>query len=104
MSVLHLDSSNFEKTVSESEKPVIVDFWAEWCMPCKMFSPIVEQAAAELGDRAVVAKLNVDESADIAMKYSVASIPTVIVFRDGKEATRAIGARSKDEVIGLLDM
>ena len=104
MSVIHLDSSNFEKTVAESEKPVLVDFWAEWCMPCKMFSPIIEDVAKELSDGVLVGKLNIDESADIAMKYGVMSIPTVIVFKDGKEQIRAVGVRSKEEVIELLDM
>ena len=104
MSVLHLDSNNFDKVISESTKPVMVDFWADWCMPCKMFAPILEEAANELGESTVVGKLNVDESGDIAMKYGVASIPTVIIFKDGKEISRAVGARSKDEVLELLNI
>lgn len=102
MSVLHLDSNNFEETIKSTDKPVLVDFWAEWCAPCRMFGPIFEKAAEKLDSEAVFAKINVDESEDLALKYSVMSIPTVILFKNGAEAARKTGALSLGEIAALL--
>ena len=103
MSVLHLDNSNFNEVLN-SNSIVMVDFWADWCMPCKMFAPVLEKFAAENTQNAVIGKLNVDEAADIAAKYQVASIPTVIVFKIGQEANRSVGAVSKGELAKLLEV
>ncbi len=102
MSVLHLNPQNFEETLKSADKPVLVDFWAEWCAPCRMFGPIFERAAEKLDGSAVFAKVNVDESEAIALKYSVMSIPTVILFKNGVEAARRTGALSLGEIAELL--
>ncbi len=103
MSVLHLDDSNFNEVLN-SNSIVMVDFWADWCMPCKMFAPVLEKFAAEYGDKAAIGKLNVDEAPSIAAKYQVASIPTVVVFKDGQEVNRSVGAVSKGELAKLLEV
>ena len=102
MSILHLTSENFKSTIENTDKPVLVDFFAEWCMPCKMFAPILEKVAEKVGDTAVIAKINIDEAEAIAMEYQVASIPTVILFKNGVETERHVGAMSAGEVLNLL--
>jgi len=99
---LKLDSNNFEKEVINSEQPVLVDFYAEWCGPCKMMSPIIEEIAEELQGKAKVGKINVDENQDLAMKYEVMSIPTLIIFRSGNEVKRFVGVRDKNELMRHL--
>lgn len=99
---LKINSENFEKEVLNSEKPVLVDFFADWCGPCKMMAPIVEELATELDGRAKVGKINVDENSDIAVEYNVMSIPTLIVFKNGKEEKRLVGVRDKEELLRLL--
>lgn len=99
---LKINSENFEKEVLNSEKPVLVDFFADWCGPCKMMAPIVEELATELEGKAKVGKLNVDENSDIAVEYNVMSIPTLIVFKNGKEEKRLVGVRDKEELLRLL--
>ena len=96
---LNLSSENFEKEVLNSEEPVLVDFYADWCGPCKMMAPVVESLAAELQGRAKVGKINVDENQDLAMEYNVMSIPTLIIFKDGKEIKRFVGVRDKSEIL-----
>lgn len=91
-------SANFEAEVLGADKPVLVDFYADWCGPCKMMAPAVEQLADELEGIAVVGKLNVDENEDIAMKYGIMSIPTLMVFKDGKPVNKVIGVQSKDAI------
>lgn len=91
-------SANFEAEVLGADKPVLVDFYADWCGPCKMMAPAVEQLADELEGVAVVGKLNVDENEDIAMKYGIMSIPTLMVFKDGKPVNKVIGVQSKDAI------
>ncbi len=103
MSVLHLDSSNFDEVLKGNEI-VMVDFWADWCMPCKMFAPVLEKFAAEYEGNAAIGKLNVDEAEEIATKYQVASIPTIVVFKNGEEVKRSIGAVSKGELAGILEV
>ena len=102
MSILHLSAENFKSTIENTDNPVLLDFFAEWCMPCKMFAPILDKVAEKIGDSAVIAKVNVDEAEAVAMEYQVASIPTIILFKNGVEAERHVGARSAGEVLNLL--
>ncbi len=99
---LKLDSNNFEKEVINSEQPVLVDFYADWCGPCKMMAPIVEEIANELEGKAKVGKINVDENQDLAMKYNIMSIPTIVIFKNGEETKRFVGVRDKQELIETL--
>ena len=91
-------TENFETEVLKSDKPVLVDFYADWCGPCRMMAPLVEELAEELADQVVIGKLNVDDSEEIAAKYGVMNIPTLILFREGKEADRLLGVRSREEL------
>ena len=103
--ITDLSTATFDETVAGSDKPVVVDFWAEWCGRCKKITPILEEIAGERSDLAIT-KLNVDENPDIAMKYSVMSIPTLIVFDKGEVVDRITGAKSKaaflEEIDGFL--
>ena len=99
MSVLKIDSENFSEKVIQSEKPVILDFYADWCGPCKMMSPIIDNIAEELSGKVTVGKINVDENQDLAMEYGVMSIPTIIIFKDGKVSKSFVGVRDKNEII-----
>lgn len=99
--VLKVTSENFEKEVLQSEKAVLIDFYADWCGPCKMLSPVVEQVAEE-NSNAKVVKINVDEAQDLAIKYQVMSIPTLVVIKDGKEVNRSVGLISKSEITDML--
>ena len=96
-------SADFEKEVLQSDKPVLVDFFADWCGPCKMMAPVVEQLAEELEGKAKVGKLNIDENMDIAEKYRVMNIPTFLIFKDGQEKDRIVGAVSKNELKNKLE-
>lgn len=96
---LNLDSKNFEKEVLNSSEPVLVDFYADWCGPCKMMAPVVEELAGELQGKAKVGKINIDENQGLAMKYEVMSIPTLIVFKEGKETNRFVGVTDKDKLL-----
>ena len=99
---IKLSSENFEKEVLKSEKPVLVDFYADWCGPCNAMAPVIEELATELDGKAKVGKINVDENSDIAVEYNVMSIPTLIVFKNGKEEKRLVGVRDKEELLRLL--
>ncbi len=99
---LKLSSENFKEEVLNSEKPVLVDFYADWCGPCKMMAPIVEELSTELDGKAKVGKINVDENSDIAVEYNVMSIPTLILFKNGKEEKRLVGLRDKEELLSLF--
>ena len=101
MSVTNITSDNFHKEVLESEKPVLLDFWAPWCGPCRMVGPIVEEIAQEREDIAV-GKINVDEEVELAMEFGVASIPTLVVVEHGKVMNKAIGYMPKAEIEELL--
>ena len=102
MSVQTITAENFEELVIQSDKPVLVDFWAPWCGPCRMVSPLVDEIAEERGDIAV-GKVNVDEEPDLATKFGVMSIPTLLVFKNGELANQAVGARPKEALLELLD-
>jgi thioredoxin 1 len=100
--IVHVNDQDFVETVVESDLPVLVDFWADWCGPCHIVAPVVEDIAAEQAGRLRVAKLNVDESPFTAQQYGVQSIPTLILFRDGEEQGRVVGAQSKDFIAQAL--
>lgn len=102
MAEIKLTSENFEAEVLNSDKPVMVDFWAEWCGPCKMLSPIISELAEEYDGKVKVGKVNVDEEMDLAMKYKVASIPTVVLFDKGEKKTQSIGYVAKEELVNML--
>ena len=99
---IKLSTENFEKEVLKSEKPVLVDFYADWCGPCNAMAPVIEELAKELEGKVKVGKINVDENPDIAVEYNVMSIPTLIVFKNGKEEKRLVGLRNKEELINLF--
>ena len=102
MSVQTITKENFDETVLQSDKPVLVDFWADWCGPCRMVSPIVDEIASERDD-IVVGKVNVDEQGELAVRFGVMSIPTLLVFKGGELVQTAVGARPKDAILALLD-
>lgn len=98
--VVHLDASNFEETVQNNV--VLVDFWAEWCGPCRMLGPVLDQVAEEIGDDAVVGKVNVDEAQELAAKYNVRSIPALFVFKDGQVAEQFVGVQDKQKLVNAI--
>ena len=96
---IEVNDGNFEKEVLDSSTPVLVDFWAAWCGPCRMVAPELEKLAEEESDRLKIAKLNVDDNRGTAARYGISSIPTMVLFKDGKEQKRLIGARSKARIL-----
>ena len=102
MKVIAVNNQNFEKEVLKSDKPVLVDFYADWCGPCKMLSPVVEEIANK-NDNIKVVKLNVDEAQDIAIEYGVMSIPTLVIIKNGVETNRSVGVMSEDEIMQLIN-
>lgn len=102
MAVVEITKDNFEQTVLKVDKPVLVDFWAEWCGPCQMMGPIVDEVAEERDD-IIIGKLNVDTQPEIALRYNVMSIPTLILFENGEEAQKSIGLISKEELLELIN-
>lgn len=102
MSVITITQANFNKEVLESDKPVLVDFWASWCGPCRMLSPVVDQIAEE-NDSIKVGKINVDEQPELAAQFGVASIPTLVVFKNGKAVQSSVGVRPKAAILAMLD-
>lgn len=101
--VLTFTKENFEKEVLQSDKPVLVDFWAAWCGPCRMIAPVIDQIANEFAGRVKVGKVNVDDESELAQKYRIMSIPTLMVFKDGKLAESVLGARSKEDLSKMLE-
>ena len=101
--IVHVSDSSFEQDVLKSSVPVLLDFWAEWCGPCKMIAPILDQIAAEYAGKVVVAKMNVDENPRTPMKFSVRGIPTLILFKNGQLQGQKIGAVRKADVAAFLD-
>lgn len=101
MEIMKVTSTNFEEEVLKSDKTVLIDFYADWCGPCKMFSPVVEAVASENEDIKVV-KVNVDDAQDLAIQYQVMSIPTTVVIKEGKEVNRAVGMLSKSDLLEMV--
>ncbi len=103
MGALHLDAKNFESEVLKSSTPVLVDFWAEWCGPCKMLSPIIDQLAGELQGKMKIGKINVDEESELAGQFNVMSIPTLLIFKNGAAVDQIVGAMPKDRLLAQLN-
>jgi thioredoxin 1 len=101
--VSELNQSDFDRVVSETKRPVLVDFWAEWCGPCRTLAPIVEAAAEQYGAAVQVSKLNVDDSPAVAQRYGIQGIPTLILFQDGVEKERIVGVVSQDKISRMID-
>lgn len=102
--VIQLNDNTFDETVGGASLPLLVDFWAEWCGPCKMVAPILDEIASEKPDWVTIAKLNVDDSPEIARRFGVMSIPTMILFKDGEEVLRLVGAKGKGQLIDELSL
>lgn len=101
--VVVLTKGNFEEEVVNSDKPVIIDYWASWCGPCRMVAPIMEELSEEYDGKAKICKVNVDEEGELAAKFRIMSIPTIMLYKNGEMIERIVGARSKDEFKKLLD-
>lgn len=101
MAVNHIDKNNFKSEVMESDRTVLLDFWAPWCMPCRMVGPILEEIAKECSD-IKVGKINVDEEPELAGQFQVMSIPTLLVMKDGKIMNRSVGAKPKEEILAMV--
>jgi len=101
MSVLHITKESFDREVLGSDKPVLVDFWASWCGPCRMVGPIIDEIAEERSD-IKVCKINVDEEPDLAVRYGIMSIPTLLVFKDGEVVRQSLGAKPKAQILAML--
>ncbi|MBZ0167616.1 MAG: thioredoxin [Candidatus Omnitrophica bacterium] len=103
MGATHLTPQNFEGEVLKSNVPVLVDFWAEWCGPCKMIAPIVDELSKELAGKLKVTKLNVDDAQELAAKYNIMSIPTLLLFKGGEPVEQIVGAMSKDQLLEKIN-
>ena len=102
MAVYTFNKTNFTEEVLNADKPVLVDFWASWCGPCRMFAPIIDAVAEEYPDEVKVGKIKVDEENELAQQYRVASIPTLIMFKNGEAAKRSVGVISKEDVVSMF--
>ena len=99
---MNITKNNFEQEVLHSDKPVLIDFWAPWCGPCRMLSPVISEIAEEYGDKIKVCKVNVDDEGELAASFNVMSIPTRVVVKDGKVANSAVGVRPKAQIVEMI--
>ena len=102
MTELNITKSNFEAEVMNSDRPVLIDFWAPWCGPCRMLSPTISEIAEEYGDKVKVCKVNVDEQGELASTFGVMSIPTLVVIKEGKIVNSVVGVRPKDQIVSMF--
>lgn len=100
---MEITNVNFDEKVLNSTQPVLVDFWAEWCAPCRMLSPVIDEVAGRYGDKARVGKVNIDEQPELAQRFSVMSIPTLILFKDGTATSRSVGVVAKEKISDMID-
>lgn len=103
MSAIQVTSANFEQEVIRSDKPVLVDFWASWCGPCRMLSPIVDQLAEELGGKVKVGKVNVDDEQALAEQFRIMTIPTLMLFKGGQQVAASVGVKSKADLLDMVN-
>src|SRR5690606_32882204 len=103
MALANANQDNFESLVLKSDKPVLVDFWAEWCGPCKALAPVLDEIATEMNDKASVVKVNVDEASELAQKYGIRGIPTLIFFKDGEVKGTLVGNQPKSEILKSIN-
>ena len=101
--IKYVSDASFEADVLKSDKPVLVDFWAEWCGPCKMIAPILDEVSKDYGDKVQIAKLNVDENAGVPAKFGIRGIPTLILFKNGVPAAQKVGAMAKGQLTSFID-
>ena len=101
--IVHLTDASFDDTIKNAKGPVLVDFWAAWCGPCKMIAPVLDQLATEVEGTATIAKVNVDENGDLSARFGIRSIPTLLIFKDGKVVEQAVGALPKDQIRTLVN-
>ncbi len=99
---MNITKNNFEQEVLHSDKPVLIDFWAPWCGPCRMLSPVISEIAEEYGDKVKVCKVNVDDEGELAASFNVMSIPTLVVVKDGKVTDSAVGVRPKAQIVEMI--
>ena len=104
MAIVTLTAENFNDEVLNTNQTVLIDFWASWCGPCKMLSPIIDELAQEVSSDVKICKLNVDDERELAMEFQVRSIPTLVIIRDGKVVTTSVGVKSKAEILSMLNM
>ena len=101
--IVALTEATFDKTINESTKPILVDFWAQWCRPCKQIAPILEEIAEEYGEKIIITKLNVEQNPNIAPKFGIRGIPTLLIFKNGQVAATQVGALSKAQLKAFID-
>jgi len=101
--IVHTTDSGFESDVLGSDKPVLLDFWAEWCSPCKMIAPLLDEAADEYADKLSVVKINIDENPNVPQKFGIRSIPTLMIFKNGAPQAQKLGAMSKSQLVEFLE-